>query len=376
MRNVQEVFWRAVTKADFYNVERGSDSGPESGGGQLYFSVSFGDDMDHEDLGRFLGVDPPEAIRDERPAASINVGAVENEAEPPTELQFRARYRPPQPGDRYYIARQNRRRESSMRPAAWMPEAGFPSCPETISGPDDPLVPDLSLLKIYVVKCDDGSYFAGFVNATGLPKGLPSVLNPLFTPNAEAPPNGLIKLGDDQLGLEAWRDALARTKDGAVSGLPTTPEVEDASDFTRRAAGARPRGQGFRQSAEERRAIELRAMDVATAMLIEEGWKVDDVSTTRSYDLHCERGEDILHVEVKGTTGDGASVLLTPNEVELARDRHPDTALVIVSGITISKSGEKATAQGGELSEIRPWQPDDAGSLHPIGFHYVLAGED
>jgi hypothetical protein len=34
------------------------------------------------------------------------------------------------------------------------------------------------------------------------------------------------------------------------------------------------------------------------------------------YDLHCTRGKEEIHVEVKGTRGDGRSVLLTAAELE------------------------------------------------------------
>jgi hypothetical protein len=43
-------------------------------------------------------------------------------------------------------------------------------------------------------------------------------------------------------------------------------------------------------------------MAVATAYLEGAGWSVENVSTTRSYDLHARRGGEILRVEVKGTT--------------------------------------------------------------------------
>ena len=51
MADITHAFWRAVTNADFFNVERDQASGPTSGGGQLYFSISFGGDLDHADSG-------------------------------------------------------------------------------------------------------------------------------------------------------------------------------------------------------------------------------------------------------------------------------------------------------------------------------------
>lgn len=77
-------------------------------------------------------------------------------------------------------------------------------------------------------------------------------------------------------------------------------------------------GQRFSQSPAARRAIELRGMAEAMRHYRAVGWDVADVSKTRSYDLHCSRGRRTLMVEVKATTGDGATVLLTPNEVDNA----------------------------------------------------------
>ena len=51
-------------------------------------------------------------------------------------------------------------------------------------------------------------------------------------------------------------------------------------------------------------------MAVATVHLELDGWTVDDVSTTRPYDLHCRRGSEVLRTEVKGTTGDGSAVVV------------------------------------------------------------------
>lgn len=98
-----------------------------------------------------------------------------------------------------------------------------------------------------------------------------------------------------------------------------------------------------------------------------QGWKVHDVSRRESYDLRCTRGGDELRVEVKGTTSDGSSVLLTAHEVQHARERHPAIALFVVSEIKVQ--GTEAT--GGEVRLIEPWRVDD-GELKPIAFNYLV----
>src|ERR1700722_19344619 len=106
MVEVAELFWRAFTAADFFNIERGRAAGPTGGYGQLYISISFRG-LTQLQLGAFLGRATPTEIETVRPAVTIEADvAYDRSIEAP--LTFRSRYRPPQPDDRYYIANQNR----------------------------------------------------------------------------------------------------------------------------------------------------------------------------------------------------------------------------------------------------------------------------
>ena len=112
-------------------------------------------------------------------------------------------------------------------------------------------------------------------------------------------------------------------------------------------------------------------MTKATEWLQADGWEVTDRSINHPYDLFCKRGAEKLHVEVKGTTSDGAAVLLTPNEVEFARGAFPEMALLIVAGVQLSTDeAGKAEASGGEIELVRPWDIDSEGALRPTGFIY------
>ena len=375
---VNEIFWRQVTNADFFNIERARGQGPSTGGGQLWVSISFGAHLDHAAFGAFLGIEPPEAVTSTRPRRTIQVHAL-HAPDAVGPLEFGAHYRPGSQGDdRYYIARQNRRRPRGERHPAWMPDSGFPHAPEEIDDKDHPSIPDLSQLKILVLRAEDGSYHASFVNTRKRPSGLPDAVDVLFRPNPTCPPDGLIQLEADAVSLEQWRTSLDSTRVWSRDGLVSAPEIEDAIDATSQAAGGRvsgqgrTAGQGFRQSWPERAAIERRAMDVATSHFEELDWKVRDVSANHSYDLRCTKRRDVLHVEVKGTTGDGSAVLLTPNEVTAAGEHHPNTALVVVSEVVLDLTGEVPQATGGTIRVIQPWHPDSAGDLHPIGFRYLL----
>lgn len=117
-------------------------------------------------------------------------------------------------------------------------------------------------------------------------------------------------------------------------------------------------------------AVERRAVEVATDFFIADGWKVRDVGAIQSFDLDCNRQDDALHVEVKGTTGLGEAVSLTANEVEHARQTTADLALAIVSRIhVVVNVNAKPVASDGVLRVWQPWEIDE-GVLEPTVFRY------
>lgn len=59
---------------------------------------------------------------------------------------------------------------------------------------------------------------------------------------------------------------------------------------------------------------------------------------------------------VKGTTGLGVTVLLTANEVANAVDHHPQTCLIVVSGIELS-ADDPPIGAGGQIRRIDAWEP-------------------
>lgn len=369
MTDVSSLFWRAVSSADFFNIERRRDAGPSGGGGQSYISISFSG-LTYQELGEFLGLADPMQIKTARPRVQLeDVKAIQNSLDT-APLVFAPRYQLPQADERYRISTQNR--QFQKRHPGWSAKYGFPQAPDDVTGPHDLSLPDLSHLKVWVAKTTDDEYFAGFVNAAGPPAWVadrPSLAG-LFEEFDPARSAGVIEFDPGELALDALVDLGA----GPLGDLAEkAPEVLDAIEFTRKSAGKRSGGQGRRQNAAERRAIELRAMEVATDHLKAGGWKVDDVSLFRSYDLHCVRRGSECRIEVKGTTGDGSSVLLTPGEVVHARDANVKLMLLIVSGIElIAKQDEDPTASGGTLRIIDPWRIDEDGTLTPTGFEYKL----
>ena len=88
----------------------------------------------------------------------------------------------------------------------------------------------------------------------------------------------------------------------APSPVAQTEEaIEDAAGKIAR----RGRGQGFQLDQEAKVAVEVHAINAATAFYARD-WDVEDVHGTESYDLVCRRGGEVKHVEVKGTTNTGA----------------------------------------------------------------------
>ena len=157
-----------------------------------------------------------------------------------------------------------------------------------------------------------------------------------------------------------------------------SPEVADARaeidlQAGRRSSGSaahRRRSRATRLTAEQRRVVEIRAMKIARTVLRKQGWtKIIDTSAGNPFDFHCKRGNSEIWVEVKGTTSNGSSVVLTRNEVRHHRLVHPNSSLIIVHSIRLTGS-KRTTATEGIPFEITPWQIQDA-DLDPIGFDYT-----
>ena len=116
------------------------------------------------------------------------------------------------------------------------------------------------------------------------------------------------------------------------------------------------RCQGFGLSAAQRRAVEERAMDLAEAWLLDNGYAVRDCSATSPYDFEATLGGQTLKVEVKGTTSDRMDgILMTRNEVDLHRKEQGATALFLASQIRLSESDGKFAGTDGSLEVLLGW---------------------
>lgn len=116
-------------------------------------------------------------------------------------------------------------------------------------------------------------------------------------------------------------------------------------------------GQGFSLSAPERKAVEIRAMEVTLNHLISLGYKVKNTSANNPFDYLAKKAGETIKVEVKGTTSISAdAVMMTSNEVELHKNEVGTIALAIVRQIKFTERGVQAKCEGGLLEFIYPWR--------------------
>jgi len=88
-------------------------------------------------------------------------------------------------------------------------------------------------------------------------------------------------------------------------------------------------GGGF-GSVETNRRVEKAAIEFVKLRYEQDGWTVRSVEAQKvGYDLHCDRGNEQAHVEVKGTQGDDVCFIITAAEVRNAMiDRRHFTCVV------------------------------------------------
>ncbi len=170
--------------------------------------------------------------------------------------------------------------------------------------------------------------------------------------------------------LEILAALYGHDQDSPDVSSPAPEAIEAQNAVEQIASSLRDRRKaGFAPNAKQRRAIELRATEVATEYWHADGWKVTDVSATQPFDLEVSKAGLTLSVEVKGTTGLGEKVVLTRGEVKHQKSAYPSNALVVVTGITLDGPNDAPTAAGGEANVLHPWliAPEQ---LEPLAFIY------
>lgn len=160
-----------------------------------------------------------------------------------------------------------------------------------------------------------------------------------------------------------------------VESTPQRSEVEAAKSETEEAAGKRPRHSRGRTQGRGKidplvkAVIEAHAMNAAREHYETLG-NVRDSSQSNPYDYVVMIDGEEWRVEVKGTQTSGEGILLTPREVQHARE-YVRTALFVVSDIVIETSKAGPVASGGSITILHPWNLDES-ALKPTGYEYSL----
>lgn len=115
-----------------------------------------------------------------------------------------------------------------------------------------------------------------------------------------------------------------------------------------------------------RKAIETYAMKKCIRYFKKKGYNCEDVSLRESYDIMAIKGDVKTKVEVKGTRGLGDKIILTRNEVSLARNN--ETKLFIVSEIVYDKKKKKAS---GGKEKFLDWNFDKK-CLTALSYSYQI----
>ncbi|GBR18755.1 MrcB family domain-containing protein [Asaia spathodeae] len=154
----------------------------------------------------------------------------------------------------------------------------------------------------------------------------------------------------------------------AERDISSAAAIELAVERLAAPSATRFTGQGFGLTADERRVVELHAMELATIALKKEGFSVADVSTTSSFDLLASNASEQLKIEVKGTTNDsGEAILLTQRELLLHREEKGKTGLIVVSSIRLDRSATSPIASGGKVEVQLRWDVDSWDAI-PLAF--------
>ncbi len=373
MRPLSSIIYRYLTNADFFNMykPRGSEA---RGGGQTYVDFPTQDVPLAQWEAFFAGV--PGVIREERTQGAAWTVPINNVGLTGGRQMVLIYRRRPQSVS---VARQTLDRPQTNRVEAWHPRRGFP---EPADPSDRQQCP--AGLAVFFARSVDNTLWAGwFLNADGtrLPAhaAVRGELGRLLTvPTNNRHRAGIINLAPTTVWLDendisrpfrppprrgsSRRRATPRRSIQVSLPIERRPRVQERLQRQRtRATDAR----GYQLDPKRRSAVEKYAMERAKAAYP----GAEDTSQTESFDLRTREGGKEVRVEVKGTLGRGACVLLTASEVANAFGSVWRTDLFVVSNIQLTQDRDKFVASGGRTRVIRGWVPggDD---LRPTQYRY------
>lgn len=173
-------------------------------------------------------------------------------------------------------------------------------------------------------------------------------------------------------------DIFPQINDEMIENL--TPELvsnfKQAIRPTLQNKSNRPSGKWGRHiDDKKKRAIEKHAMKLAEEYLTDLGFKCEDVSSQKSlgYDIRAIRGQEIVGVEVKGSSIPRIQIELQLSEVEFARIAAPPihSLLFVVDEIECEGTEHPYATFGGKVRKWWDWNPEQL-ALTPTQFRYTL----
>jgi hypothetical protein len=147
--------------------------------------------------------------------------------------------------------------------------------------------------------------------------------------------------------------------------LNSNPEAEAKAE----SFDAQERAAGFQPDSKLRVVIEQYAMKRAKKKLGGMGFNnFVDTSSQRCYDYRCKKRGILHYVEVKGTQGSGASVILTKNEIKHGQKYKHHSIAVIVHHIRVNRG----KASKGTTQVCFPWILEGS-ALAPTHYKWTVS---
>ncbi len=191
-----------------------------------------------------------------------------------------------------------------------------------------------------------------------VPKGTPGAMGQSQVRYA-SDASGRLLLADWM--IDVLREIKKReARSGVVTPAPESTPVETSTTT----------GQGRGLTPGQRKAVEDFAMARAIEHFQQHHDTVEDVHGREPFDLLCSNrgGRSALRVEVKGTTGDARTILVTAGEVSSARAHR--TALFIASELTwADAAGATLDPTDWRQDVIERWAPTDH-DLNPTAYEW------
>ena len=125
-------------------------------------------------------------------------------------------------------------------------------------------------------------------------------------------------------------------------------------------------------SSAKNEAIELYAVDKAEKYFQKLSYQVERMPRKNfPYDLKATKGDEELHIEVKGKSDFGEKVILSRNEVKHSQSNTKNSVLILVHSIKARLTSKGYKASGGKLIPFNPWNLND-NDLNPYAYEYFV----